>query len=48
MSKSNTFENDLLKLIFNNDDIALIGDAAGLHGRVRYRYRTQAGNAAGD
>jgi len=30
MSKSNTFENDLLKLIFNNDDIALIGDAAGL------------------
>lgn len=30
MSKSNTFENDLLKLIFNNDDIALIGDAAGI------------------
>jgi hypothetical protein len=30
MSKSNTFENDLLQLIFNNVDIALIGDAAGL------------------
>jgi len=30
MSKSNTFENDLLKLIFNNDDIALVGDAAGI------------------
>lgn len=30
MSKSNTFENDLLQLIFNNVDIALIGDAGGL------------------
>lgn len=30
MSKSNTFENDLLQLIFNNVDIALIGDASGL------------------
>lgn len=30
MSKSNTFENDLLQLVFNNVDIALIGDAAGL------------------
>lgn len=30
MSKSNTFETDLLSLIFNNTDIALIGDAAGL------------------
>jgi len=30
MSKSNTFENDLLLLIFNNTDIALIGDAAGI------------------
>ena len=30
MSKTNTFENDLLQLIFNNVDIALIGDAAGL------------------
>jgi hypothetical protein len=30
VSKGNTFENDLLQLIFNNVDIALIGDAAGL------------------
>ena len=30
MSKGNTFENDLLKLIFNNTDIADIGDASGL------------------
>lgn len=30
MSKSNTFENELLLLIFNNTDIADIGDAAGL------------------
>lgn len=30
MSKSNTFENDLLLLIFNNTDIALIGDAGGI------------------
>lgn len=30
MSKSNTFENELLLLIFNNIDIADIGDAAGL------------------
>ena len=30
MSKSNTFENDLLLLIFNNTDIAGIGDAGGL------------------
>ncbi len=30
MSKSNTFENDLLALIFNNTDIADIGDAGGL------------------
>lgn len=30
MSKSNTFENDLLLLIFNNTDIADIGDAGGL------------------
>jgi len=32
MSKSNTFENDLLLLIFNNVAIANIGDAAGLLG----------------
>lgn len=30
MSKGNTFENDLLGLIFNNTDIADIGDASGL------------------
>lgn len=30
MSKSNTFENDLLLLLFNNTAITLIGDAAGL------------------
>lgn len=29
-AKSTTFRNDLLLLIFNNTDIALIGDAAGL------------------
>lgn len=30
MSKTNAFENSLLLLIFNNTDIANIGDAAGL------------------
>lgn len=30
MSKTNTFENDFLLLVFNNTDITLIGDAAGL------------------
>ena len=30
MSKSNTFENDILQLIFNNVDIANIGDASGI------------------
>lgn len=30
MSKSNTFENDLLLLVFNNTAITLIGDASGL------------------
>jgi hypothetical protein len=30
VSKGNTFENDLLKLLFNNVDIADIGDAGGL------------------
>lgn len=34
MSKSNTFENDLMLLIFNNTDIAGIGDAGGLRGSV--------------
>jgi hypothetical protein len=32
MSKGNTFENDLLLLIFNNTDAALIGDVTGLRG----------------
>lgn len=32
MSKSNTFESDLLALVFNNTDAALIGDATGLRG----------------
>ncbi len=30
MSKTNTFETDFLELIFNNTDIANIGDAAGI------------------
>jgi hypothetical protein len=30
MSKSNSFENSLLQLLFNNVDIANIGDAAGI------------------
>jgi len=30
MSKSDTWENDLLKLVFNNVGVALIGDATGL------------------
>lgn len=30
MSKSNTFENELLLLLFNNTDIPNIGDAAGI------------------
>ena len=30
MSKGNTFENDLLLLVFNNAAAALIGDASGL------------------
>ena len=32
MSKSDEFENDLLLLIFNNTDIATVGDATGLRG----------------
>lgn len=32
MSKSNTFENDLLLLLFNNTNIATVGDATGLRG----------------
>lgn len=34
MSKSNSFENELLLLLFNNTDIANIGDAAGLQNSV--------------
>ncbi|MCU0904426.1 MAG: hypothetical protein MUE83_11195 [Tabrizicola sp.] len=34
MSKGNTFENDYLRLLFNNVDIAGIGDAGGLRGSV--------------
>lgn len=34
MSKSNDFENDLLLLIYNNIDIALMGDAAGVQNSV--------------
>ena len=30
MSKSNTFENDLLLLLFNNTAISLIGDSSGV------------------
>lgn len=32
MSKGNTFENDLLLLIFNNTNAANVGDATGLRG----------------
>lgn len=32
MSKGNTFENDLLLLVFNNTNAANIGDATGLRG----------------
>lgn len=32
MSKGNTFENDLMLLIFNNTNIADVGDATGLRG----------------
>lgn len=32
MSKGNTWESDLLALVFNNTDAALIGDATGLRG----------------
>ena len=32
MSKSNTFENDLLLLLFNNTNIATLGDATGVRG----------------
>lgn len=32
MSKSDTFENDLVKLIFQNTDIVNVGDAGGIRG----------------
>ena len=32
MSKSNTFENDFLLLVFNNTNIANVGDAGGIQG----------------
>ena len=32
MSKSNTFENEFLAMVFNNANISLIGDATGLRG----------------
>ncbi|MHA2062840.1 MAG: phage tail fiber protein [Candidatus Thorarchaeota archaeon] len=32
MSKGNTFENEFLECIFNNNDITLIGDAGGILG----------------
>ncbi len=38
MSKSNTWESDLLKLVFNNTTASLIGDATGIVGS------TSAGN----
>lgn len=34
MSKSNTWENGLLLLVFNNDDFTTVGDAGGLLGSV--------------
>jgi hypothetical protein len=32
MSKGDTYENDILNLVLNNIDAALIGDATGLRG----------------
>jgi hypothetical protein len=32
MSKTNTWESDLLLLVFNNTNVALVGDATGLRG----------------
>ncbi len=32
MSKGNTYESDLLLLVFNNTNIGLVGDATGLRG----------------
>ncbi len=35
MSKTNTFESDLLLLLFNNTNIANVGDATGLRWAAR-------------
>ena len=53
MSKTNAFENSLLLLIFNNTDIALIGDAAGLQnsataGSLYFSLHTADPGEAGD
>lgn len=53
MSKTNVFENDLLLLIFNNVDIALIGDAAGIQnstaaGSLYFSLHTADPGEAGD
>ena len=40
MSKSNTHENDYLKLIFNNVTMTLVGDAAGILASAAARRRT--------
>jgi hypothetical protein len=53
MSKTNTWENDLLLLVFNNTDAALIGDAAGLQnsataGSLYFSLHTADPGEAGD
>lgn len=53
MSKTNAFENSLLLLVFNNTDIALIGDAAGLQnsavaGSLYFSLHTADPGEAGD
>ncbi len=53
MSKTNAFENSLLLLIFNNTDIALIGDAAGIQnsataGSLYFSLHTADPGEAGD
>lgn len=53
MSKSNTYENDYLKLVFNNVAIPLIGDASGLQpsataGSLYFSLHTADPGEAGD
>jgi len=53
MSKTNVWENDLLLLVFNNTDAALIGDAAGLQnsataGSLYFSLHTADPGEAGD